>query len=80
MGTFAETSIVVYRIVCLPRKIMSVFPFPFAANKRKFAVSISVCRKQTEFAVFRLFRFPFAEFQKRGGMDMETWGHTDMET
>jgi hypothetical protein len=31
------------------------FPFPFAVNRRKFAVSVSVCSKQTEVCRF-LFR------------------------
>jgi hypothetical protein len=72
MGTFAETSIVVYRIICQPRKMMSV----------------SVCSKQTKACCFHfrlqktngIFRFPFAEFEKRAGMDMETWRDGNMET
>ncbi len=38
----------------------------------------TVCIEQTEIAVFRQFRFLFAEFRKLG--DMETWRHGNMET
>jgi hypothetical protein len=53
--------------------------FPFAANIRKFAIFVS--SKQTEIAVFHLFRFLFTEFQKHEDVDMETWRfrHENME-
>jgi hypothetical protein len=62
-------------IVCRPRKKNFYFPFPFVANKPKFAVSVFVCSRQTEAAIFRQFHFPFAEFQKHGDMETETWKH-----
>jgi hypothetical protein len=43
-----QTSISVYRLMTKEKN----FHFPFAENKRKFAVSVSVCNKQTEVAVF----------------------------
>ncbi len=50
----AETEIVNYRLSFdVQGKQNFRLMFPFAANKRKFAVSISVCIKQTEVAVFR---------------------------
>jgi hypothetical protein len=54
MSTFAETEIVNYPLsFAVQGKQNFRLPFPFTANKRKFAVSISVCIKQTEVAVFR---------------------------
>ncbi len=32
-----------------------MFLFPFAANKRKFAIPFSVCNKQIEVAIFSQF-------------------------
>jgi hypothetical protein len=41
MGTFAETAIVDNRLLfAIRRKQTSVFRFPFAENKWKFAVSV----------------------------------------
>jgi hypothetical protein len=41
MGTFAETAIVDYRLSFVNQgKQTSLYPFPFEANKRKFAVSV----------------------------------------
>ncbi len=89
MGTFAETAIVDYRLsFFLPSKINFRFPFPFAANKRNFAVSVFRLQQTNENC-----RFPFAECRKHGDGDMEnevmetrrhrymeTWRHRDIET
>jgi hypothetical protein len=53
MGTFAETAILDWFIVCQSRKTNVRFPFSFAANKRKFAVSFFRLQKKTEVAIFR---------------------------
>jgi hypothetical protein len=67
MGMFAETAIIDYRLSFASQgKQTSVFrfglqqtdfcfPFWFAANKQKFAVFLSVCGKQKEVAVFRIY-------------------------
>jgi hypothetical protein len=48
----------------------------FAENKRKLVVSVfRLQKKQREVAVFRWFRFSFAEFRKHRAMEMETWKH-----
>jgi hypothetical protein len=53
MGTFAEIAILDYLfIVCRSRKTNFRFSFSFGANKWKFAVSLSICRKQAEVALF----------------------------
>jgi hypothetical protein len=67
---FAETAIVDYRLSFAGQgKQTSVFRFP---QTEKFAISIFHLRKQTGVAVFRQFRFPFAEFWKPGVIDLET--------
>jgi hypothetical protein len=77
MGTFAETAIVDYRTVyCLPTKENVHFPFPFAANKWKFVVSVLRLQK-TNGSCYTPFVL-FGEFRKHG--DMETWRNGDMET
>jgi hypothetical protein len=45
MGMFAEqqSSVTIYHLPMKENK--PLFPFPFAANKRKFAVSIFRCRQ-----------------------------------
>ncbi len=65
-------------IVCRPRKTKFRFPFLFAANKRKFVISVFCLQKNTEVAVFCQFHFPFVTFRKHG--DGETWRHGNMET
>ncbi len=68
MGTFAETAIIHYRLSLPTRK-----------NKCPF--SISVCSKQTKVchvkkhtavAFFQKFHFPFAEFWKRGDIEISS--------
>jgi hypothetical protein len=72
MGTFAETAIVDYHLTfadqgktflfrsCFQQtNASSLFPFLFAANKRKFPFSLS--------SIFRL--------RNSGIMLMKTWGH-----
>jgi hypothetical protein len=81
---FAETAIVEYNSsfanqgnklsFSVLQKIYGSLSFPF-----------SVCRKETEVAIFRYFLFPFAKFQKHGDRcrgDMEPWRHRhgEMET
>jgi hypothetical protein len=39
MGMIAETEIVDYHNICRPRKANFRLPFPFSANKGKFAIS-----------------------------------------
>jgi hypothetical protein len=85
MGTFLkqQLSITVYRL--LPRKINFRFTFPFAANKRKFSVSVFRLQETNGSCLF-----PVLEFRKHGdmntwrhgyeGMEMKTWRHGDMET
>jgi hypothetical protein len=74
MGAFTETS----------RKTNFRFPFPFSANKRKFAVTVFYYKKNKWKLRFHSeFRRQFAEYQKWGDMNMETWRHHrhgDMET
>ncbi len=74
-------------IVCQLRKTNFSFPFLFAANKRKIAVSVTVCRKQTKVAVFRKFCFQlvpffFREIPDKWRQIMETYRrrHGNMET
>jgi hypothetical protein len=64
MGRFAETAIVDYRVPYrLPTKeTKSRFPFPLAASKGKFAVS--VFRLQKTCGSCR-FGFPFAENRQK---------------
>jgi hypothetical protein len=60
IATFAETAIVDYRLLfAVPRKTKFCFPFPFAANKLKFAVAFFICSKQTEISVFHYYCFLF---------------------
>jgi hypothetical protein len=85
MGTFAETAIVDYRLSFVYQgKQMSVFPFSFASDKRKFAVSVFRLQKTNEVAIFFQFRFLFVEFRKCEDVDMEgdmkTLRHGDMES
>jgi hypothetical protein len=78
MGTFAETAIVDSPfIVCRPRKTNVCFPYPFAANKEKFAISVLRLQKTN-----RSCRLPFSVcgIPERGDMDMKTWRHLDIET
>jgi hypothetical protein len=52
MGTFAETANVDYRLsFANPGKQTSVFSFPFAENRRKFAVFVS-CLQQMKVPYF----------------------------
>ncbi len=81
-GTYAKTAIFLSPfIVCQPRK--TTVRFPFANGSLQFP--FSVCRKQTEVAVFRKFCFLSAEFRKHGShrysdLEMETWKHGNMGT
>jgi hypothetical protein len=50
MATFTEKAIINYHL-SLAKKTNFCFPFKFATNKRKFAISMSVRSKQTEVAV-----------------------------
>jgi hypothetical protein len=70
MGTFAETANVDY-----PRKTNFRYPFPFAANKRRFF--FSVFRLQQTNGSYRFLLALFSEFRKHG--DMETWRNGDMK-
>ncbi len=80
MGTFAETAHVVYCLSFANQgKLILVFHFRLQRKKNRM-FAFSVCRKQMEVAVFRKFRFPFAEFRKHGYMEMETKKHGDMKT
>jgi hypothetical protein len=78
MGTFATNSN--HRLpftICQPRKKKNFrFLFPFAADKHKFSVSISICNKQMEllFSVCGI-----TETWRHGHGDVETWRHGDME-
>jgi hypothetical protein len=72
MGTLVETAIIDYRISFADQeKQTSVFPFPFAANKRKFVISI-LCLQQTNGSC----RFLFAAgcSQRYGDMELKCWG------
>ncbi len=57
MGKIAETAMSVIICCFLTKEKNFRFLFSFAANKRKFA--ISVCSKQMVVAVFRSFPFPY---------------------
>jgi hypothetical protein len=63
-------------VYCLPTRENVHFPFPFAANKRKFVVSV-LCLQKTNGSCYTPF-VPFGEFWKH--RDMETWKNGDMET
>ncbi len=69
MDTFAETEIVPYHFsfADLGKQINVRFPFPFAANKQKFAVFCFPFQKTNG-----SFSLPFAELGNCGDMDMET--------
>jgi hypothetical protein len=56
-------------IVCRPRKTNFGFLLPFAANKRKFALSVFCLQKTNENCCFFV-PFPFAEFRKHEDVDM----------
>ncbi len=64
-------------------KQTSVFRFRLQQTNVSLPFPFSVCRKNTEVAIFREFLFPFAECRKRGEIhrhgDMVTWWHGDME-
>jgi hypothetical protein len=73
MDTFAETEIVRYHLsfADLGKQINVRFPFPFAANKQKFAVFCFLFQKTNG-----SFSLPFAELWRHGhGDKMETWRH-----
>jgi hypothetical protein len=67
-------------IVCLPRTTNVRFLFPFAAKKRKFAVSIFRFQKTNGGSRCPLIPFSVCGLRKRGGMDKETRRRGDMET
>ncbi len=49
---FSETANVDYRLsIADQEKQTSVFHLPFAENKGKFAISFSICSKETDVAV-----------------------------
>jgi hypothetical protein len=53
MGTLSETEIVHHRLTFANQKKTNFcFPFPFAANKLIFAVSIFCLQQKTEIGVF----------------------------
>jgi hypothetical protein len=67
MGTFAETAIIEYRFLFAdPRKTNFRFPFSFAANRRKFAVSVFYLqqnKRELPFfvnSVFRMYIYIYA--------------------
>jgi hypothetical protein len=66
MGTFAETAIVNHRSSFAKRT--KVFRFCLQQTNGSLLFPF-FCSKQTEVAVFRSFRFPFAEFRKHGNME-----------
>jgi hypothetical protein len=73
-----QSSIAVYGL--LTKKTNFCFLFPFAANKRKFAVS--AFSKQAEVAVSVRSIFRFSEFRKigrHGHMEVETWKYVDRD-
>jgi hypothetical protein len=78
MGTFAETAIAI-TVYLLPTKEKNVrFPFPFAANKRKFAVSVFRLQKTNGSCGFPLAPFSLCgipEMSRHGHGDVETWRH-----
>jgi hypothetical protein len=56
MGRFAEIAIVKYRLLYANQgKQISCFPFPFAANKRKFAIFIFHFQQTNGIAVLHYF-------------------------
>jgi hypothetical protein len=61
MGTFAETAIIDYRFLFAdPRTTNFRFPFSFAANRQKFAVSAVCKRTKLPFSfnsVFRMYTY-----------------------
>jgi hypothetical protein len=63
---------------------ISNYRLPPKENKLPFSISIIVSvfhlQKTSKVAIFRYFRFPFAEFRERGDMDLEKWEQEDMET
>ncbi len=78
-----QLSITIY---CLPTKKTNFhIPFPFAANKQKFAVSIFRLQKTIGSCRFPLVPFSVSSvfrLRKHGDIhgDMETWKHADMQT
>ncbi len=78
MGTFLkqQSFITVYRLPTKKNKLQ----FPFAAKKKKFALSIFLKQQTNTSCRFPLDYFPFAEFWKHEDMDMETWRNVDIET
>ncbi len=88
-----QWSIAVPLIICRPSKANFRFPFPFGANKRKFAVSVFCLQLTNGSCRFPLVLFSVCRIQeiwrawKHGDRDMETWRHRheiwkrgDMET
>jgi hypothetical protein len=76
MGTFAETEFVDYGTVFrLPTKETNVHsPFRFAANKRKFAVSVFRLDKTSGSCRFPLVPFSVCGIRICGNMDtVHTW-------
>jgi hypothetical protein len=69
MGRFSEMAIVDYHLQ--PRKTNFRIPFPFLANKSKFAVSVSCLQKTKRSCRFPLVPFPFVEACKHGHGDIK---------
>jgi hypothetical protein len=71
-------------IVCRPRKTNVRFPFPFAANKREFAVSIFRLRKSRNVEPWT-WRHGAKETRRQGDKvtrrqgDMDSWRHRSTE-
>jgi hypothetical protein len=80
MGTFDGTAIVDYRLwfAALTKDNKVRFPFPFAANKRKFFVSVFRWQKTNGNCHFSLVLFS----DLRNSENEETWTcrNGDMET
>jgi hypothetical protein len=77
MGTFAEIalSITVYLLPTKKNKLL--FPFPFAANKQKFSVSVFCLQKINGSCPIPLVQFPsYGNMEKLTGRHR----HVDMKT
>ncbi len=79
---FTETANVDYHLSIADRgKQKCIFPFPFAANKRKFVVSVR--SKQTQVAIFRLWNSGNMETyveMRHEYMETLIHGHGELET
>jgi hypothetical protein len=80
MGILAETAIVNHRSSFANKgKKFSVFRFRVQQTNGSLLFPF-FCSKQTEVAIFRSFRFPFAEFRKHGGKETSKHGDINQKT